>query len=233
MLRPSISFSVMALFLFFIFTLGANRLEHNTVYRGFMLCFAISISLVLLLGRLNASVAVFVASATLAFLILYTVIIFTDTQARMRNPFWKVPGMCQVFAAAGMIVSAAVFQTVFPEGDVGDTQLVLLAAACVVFVAGVFSPSERTRMRPWGFSSLIPAESPEERSLRRCGELAEEHGLTSRELEILQLLAAGRTKDQIAETLVISPTTAKTHIRNIYAKLSVHSQRELANKIDS
>lgn len=32
--------------------------------------------------------------------------------------------------------------------------------------------------------------------------------------------------------LFISPSTAKTHIRNIYAKLDVHSQRELTAKID-
>ena len=40
------------------------------------------------------------------------------------------------------------------------------------------------------------------------------------------------TKDQIAEALCISPTTAKTHIRNIYAKLDVHSQRELTSRLE-
>ena len=108
----------------------------------------------------------------------------------------------------------------------------LIACACIICVAGVFSPSNRTRQRPWGFSSLIPAESPEARAMRRCGELAEEYGLTSRELEVLQQLATGMTKDQIAEALCISPTTAKTHIRNIYAKLDVHSQRELTTKLE-
>ena len=227
-----LAFLAMSILLLAVFSFGAIRLGVSMVYRGFMMCFAIGVSLLLLAGRLNHVIATLVASAMLAFLILYTIVIFTDTQARMREPYWKVPGMCQVFASLGMIAAAALFQTVFPNGEVPDTQLVLLATACMVFVAGVFSPSDRARTRPWGFSSLIPAESPEARAMRRCGELAEECGLTSRELEVLQKLASGMTKDEIAEALYISPATAKTHIRNIYSKLDVHSQRELSSKID-
>jgi DNA-binding CsgD family transcriptional regulator len=70
------------------------------------------------------------------------------------------------------------------------------------------------------------------RALRRCGELAGRHGLTSRELEILQLVAAGSSRREIAETLVISPATVKTHMRNIYEKLEVHSQVELEELLE-
>ena len=227
-----LAFLITAIFFFVVFTAGYNKLGANLVYRIFMMCFALVVAVVLLAGCFDQSLAVLVASAALAFLVLYTVIIFTDTQARLRNPYWKVPGMCQVFASIGMICASALFQTAYPTGEIPGPQLMLLAGACIIFVAGVFSPSNRTRQRPWGFSSLIPAESPEARAMRRCGELAEEYGLTSRELEVLQQLATGMTKDQIAEALCISPTTAKTHIRNIYAKLGVHSQRELTTKLE-
>jgi DNA-binding NarL/FixJ family response regulator len=50
--------------------------------------------------------------------------------------------------------------------------------------------------------------------------------LTKREREVLALLAHGATKEVIAEALVISPQTARTHIQNILDKLSVHSQLE-------
>jgi LuxR family maltose regulon positive regulatory protein len=52
--------------------------------------------------------------------------------------------------------------------------------------------------------------------------------LTPREREVLQLLAAGLTNREIAESLVISPGTVKKHAGNIYGKLGVHSRTEAA-----
>jgi len=43
--------------------------------------------------------------------------------------------------------------------------------------------------------------------------------LTRRELDVLRLVAAGRTSGQIATELFISPRTAEHHIQNIYAKI--------------
>ena len=45
------------------------------------------------------------------------------------------------------------------------------------------------------------------------------HDLTERELEVLRLLAHGRTNRQIAEELVLGEETVKTHVGNILAKL--------------
>ncbi len=53
-------------------------------------------------------------------------------------------------------------------------------------------------------------------------------GLTEREREILELLAAGRSNPQIAEALFISPKTASVHVSNILAKLGVASRVEAA-----
>ncbi len=55
---------------------------------------------------------------------------------------------------------------------------------------------------------------------RRRGEL-EPLGLTAREIEVLQLAADGLSGPKIAERLVISPATVKTHFENVYAKLGV------------
>ena len=51
--------------------------------------------------------------------------------------------------------------------------------------------------------------------------------LTSREREIVQLLAEGRSSKQVATTLGISTKTAETHRANIMRKLEIHSVSDL------
>lgn len=50
--------------------------------------------------------------------------------------------------------------------------------------------------------------------------------LTSREKEVLKMVAEGKTYTQISDALFISRETSKTHIRNIYAKLQVNKKSE-------
>jgi DNA-binding CsgD family transcriptional regulator len=50
------------------------------------------------------------------------------------------------------------------------------------------------------------------------------HGLTARELEVLRLIAGGRTNREIAAALVISEHTVARHVQNIFAKLRVTSR---------
>lgn len=57
-----------------------------------------------------------------------------------------------------------------------------------------------------------------------------EYGLTRREKEILQLLVNGINKKHIADDLSISLYTVDTHLKNIYAKLQVHSQIDVVAK---
>ena len=52
-------------------------------------------------------------------------------------------------------------------------------------------------------------------------------GLTAREMEILTALAEGRTNDEIAELLTISPHTVARHRENLMRKLGLHSRSEL------
>jgi DNA-binding NarL/FixJ family response regulator len=52
--------------------------------------------------------------------------------------------------------------------------------------------------------------------------------LTDRELDVLRLLAIGRTKRQVASELFISPSTVHTHTVHIYAKCGVSTRAGLA-----
>jgi DNA-binding CsgD family transcriptional regulator len=51
-------------------------------------------------------------------------------------------------------------------------------------------------------------------------------GPTSREREVLALLAAGATDEQIAEMLELSPATVQTHVRNAKAKLGARTRAQ-------
>lgn len=50
--------------------------------------------------------------------------------------------------------------------------------------------------------------------------------LTVRELETLRLVAAGLTNEGIAQQLVVTPATVKSHLAHTYAKLGVQSRTE-------
>lgn len=65
------------------------------------------------------------------------------------------------------------------------------------------------------------------RRLQQRGESDGYDRLSSREREVFQLVAEGRTNRQIAETLSIRPTTVETHRARILQKLNLHSAAEL------
>jgi NarL family two-component system response regulator LiaR len=69
---------------------------------------------------------------------------------------------------------------------------------------------EQLRRAPDGASGMRPVKSP----------------LTPREWEVMDLLAESRTTDQIAEALVLSSETVKTHVKNILRKLEVRSRED-------
>lgn len=60
-----------------------------------------------------------------------------------------------------------------------------------------------------------------------CEEVARTAGLSARETEVFLGLARGRTAQEIADREVVSIYTIRAHTRSIYAKLDVHSKKEL------
>jgi len=82
---------------------------------------------------------------------------------------------------------------------------------------------------------LLSAFAPGEAQTRPAHDLLPGHPilgqtlvepLSSREWEVLRLLARGYSDKKIAETLVIAPETVHKHLKNIYGKLDVHSRTE-------
>mgnify|MGYP006160135613 CR=1 FL=1 len=57
-------------------------------------------------------------------------------------------------------------------------------------------------------------------------ELIRHSPLTRREWQVLSLIHAGQSNEQIAEHLNVAPTTIKTHIRSLYQKLAITQRSE-------
>ena len=58
-------------------------------------------------------------------------------------------------------------------------------------------------------------------------------GISERERDVLTLLAAGHSNQEIADRLFVSPNTVKTHLQNLYQKLDVARRGQAVQKARS
>jgi DNA-binding NarL/FixJ family response regulator len=108
------------------------------------------------------------------------------------------------------------------------------------YVAKVFAPEIYIALIALGFTGLgiwagyrlTPKPAPA--AFERNDAAIKSLGLTDRECQILDLLAAGHANKEIARVLDVSPNTVKTHIANLFQKLgaerrtqAIHKAREL------
>lgn len=132
-----------------------------------------------------------------------------------------------VILSLGMSASSVALSFKSIQGKAGDK-----SEACADLAPSA-EPATSPRLRtdiapsPREQTMLIAQPSAGEMFLQRALKASKEHGLTQRETEVLELLLQGRNAERIAQTLVISRHTAKTHIYNIYRKVGSTSQQEL------
>jgi DNA-binding CsgD family transcriptional regulator len=139
--------------------------------------------------------------------------------------------LCGVVVAYGHLPPIGVFHVDHVDELLG----LLLFIVNGVLVAGMASlMRERVvrRRRPEG----MPASVPRRNAGRAATVVMSEVGLplgdvpveslTEREVEVLELVAAGMSNDEIAGALFLSVNTVKTHLKNVYGKLGVASRTQ-------
>lgn len=72
-----------------------------------------------------------------------------------------------------------------------------------------------------------------EHTLRRaaCEALGARHGLTNREIDVLELLSEGHSQKRMAEALFLSLSSVQTYSKNIYRKMGIHSRQEVIDVV--
>lgn len=120
------------------------------------------------------------------------------------------------------------------EDSTRDLFTIILVAVLVIIIL-----SEKELSSSWGVSFLGSNNSEETTYIvkknelaDKCHEIAKRYKLSNREEEVLFLLAEHKTAGVIERELFISNNTAKTHIKNIYRKLDIHSRQEVFDLIE-
>jgi DNA-binding NarL/FixJ family response regulator len=103
-----------------------------------------------------------------------------------------------------------------------DVEPVDLLTAIRVIAGGEALLAPRvTRRLIEAFAARPAAALPDDRTMRALEEL------TAREREVLGLVGSGLSNQEIAEHLVLSPLTAKTHVSRLFAKLGARDRAQL------
>jgi DNA-binding NarL/FixJ family response regulator len=86
----------------------------------------------------------------------------------------------------------------------------------------------KVQLHPEVAKKLMLAVAEKEEPRPRYAASQSEERLTEREQEVLQLIADGMNNREIAEKLVISEKTVKTHVSNILSKLHLDDRTQAA-----
>lgn len=131
------------------------------------------------------------------------------------------------------VVSEVDFMGVAPDFVLNALVILLVALLTTMLLSGKGLPDR------WGVAFFDNPEVPEEdypvndhHLAALCAKVAKERLLSQREEEVLLLLAQRKSIGSIEQGLVIAKGTAKTHIRNVYRKLGVHSRDELVEYLE-
>jgi len=167
---------------------------------------------------------------------------------RLRQSRLKVFGIQRLIISIGISAGWAVSSGLLGTASLGQDSLTALSLATVflLVLVTVLLFNERELLLTLRFADgdteSVRSSAAETTGAfahtpgpwrQLCSEIAAKHGLTSREEEVLALLARGHSAEFIGKTLFVSTHTAKAHTLHIYRKLNLHSREELINLLEN
>ena len=125
----------------------------------------------------------------------------------------------------GSVVATVVASLFSLEGS-GAINLSIIMVFVLLSLALLLS-DRKNLQTGWGMVRPGDIETAVDNFEMGCTLVCRQNNLTAREEEIFILLAKGLTRASICGELTLSKETVKTHIRNIYRKMDIHSQQEV------
>lgn len=150
----------------------------------------------------------------------------SDLAYRVKMPVALVFGAAITTARAGTWLGTGLgIWLVSPDNplDASGATAVVLAIACIVVIAGSVIFTETDLRSLYQASSKPHVPDLDE----RCEQIGKSAGLSARELDVMHLLARGRSVAVISEALGIAQGTVKHHASNTYRKLGVYDRQGL------
>lgn len=138
-------------------------------------------------------------------------------------------GSARAAWAAGALTGIGLEQ-LCRAGGMEAVQALAVVLGLIAAVAFVFIFTERDCVE---ILSSLPLPAHTSRFRRQCEHLAKRSSVSNREMEVLMLVAKGRSASRIANDLSVSLATVNSHIHHIYQKLGIHSRQELIDLIES
>ena len=133
-----------------------------------------------------------------------------------------------------LVISLMTHSFLFPDGSTIDSTPLLILLINLFTVLLVYQEDFSALFRTEGkgtdetIHKVIHSLTLEE----RLDFIAQAHGLTEREREVLELAYEGLTNPEIAEELIISKYTVKRHMHNIFEKLDISTRMELVHLVN-
>ena len=130
---------------------------------------------------------------------------------------------------SGSVVSAYLVELL-----IGGFALALLAAGAIflILLIALFALGKGSPNTGWGYVKPIEEDGMTSDFERVCSRIARQYRLSPREIEVFFLLAKGRNRAHIKDELFVSDETVKSHVKNIYRKIDLHSQQALIDMIE-
>mgnify|MGYP004521378495 FL=1 len=94
-------------------------------------------------------------------------------------------------------------------------------------------PTDAAKLEKRDHARSSDAPNYQDRLSKQAALVRQHYRLSARETEVMELIARGNTVARIAEQLVVSENTIRTHSKRIYAKLDIHKKQELVDLLET